>query len=90
MVITHNRQWRRAVVDNGSIPARWRALYDVITGHVGSMHPAWRGWRVARDGLLYDADGNAYSPGQIRAMPMQRRLAEELQRELDRTRRKSA
>lgn len=32
-----------------------------------TQHPTWQGWTIARDGLLYDPAGNAFSAPELSA-----------------------
>ena len=69
----------------------WLTLRDL--GDLGAIRPEWAGWRLWRDGLLYDSatgGGSGFRPGEIRAMPLRMALIRSLKQELDQFRSNSA
>lgn len=64
------RRWLTGQTRPYAYLARLIVLEDAYSfGELAALDTsgAWRGWRVAADGLLYDPAGNAYSPGDITA-----------------------
>lgn len=60
------RRWKR----EGLAP-RWviRLLNVLLRGELAEISPAWDGWTL-REGKLYSPEGSAFTPNEIRALPL--------------------
>lgn len=57
-------------------PAAVRLVELVTAGELGAVHAAWRGWRLARDGLLYGPHSRrGVAPQDIAALHWLRQVA---------------
>lgn len=71
------RRWR----SNGRAPA-WalRLLVILVRGDLGSIHPAWDGWRLAQD-VLHSPEGTGFSPGEVKSIPLRLQQISALERD---------
>lgn len=69
------RRWRR-----DGIPARYVALAELLAGELGAVAPAWSGWTLDRRGLT-SPEGWTFTPGELRAVPIQYQRVAALERE---------
>ena len=71
-------QYRRLPVGVGAL------IRFVYHGDLGAVHPAFAGWRIKRDGVMYSPDGPkvpGWTPGHLRAAAYRFHELAELKRE---------
>ncbi|MFT3905141.1 MAG: DUF3653 domain-containing protein [Steroidobacteraceae bacterium] len=72
------QRWKRA----GAIPQRYRdSLSLTLEGDLGHLCPQWRGFRLLK-GTLMTPEGEALTPGDLRAVPIRKAQVRELERRL--------
>jgi hypothetical protein len=72
------RRWKR----RGRVPRGVARLVEItIDGDLGAIHETWRGWRLT-EGALWSPEGTVYSPGEVRAIPLQRQRAGALEHQV--------
>lgn len=69
------RRWRR-----DGIPPRFAALARLLAGELDAVAPAWSGWTLDRRGLV-SPEGWTFTPGELRAVPIQYQRVAALERE---------
>lgn len=76
-------RWRAA----GELPAAL-VLVCMCFADLGTISEPWRGWMISRrDGLLYSPEGEAFGPGDLRALFWHRQRIRALARQVDRLQR---
>lgn len=72
------RRWKR----RGRIPRHFQKLVQLgITGDLGTLHPAWNGFRLVKD-QIWTPEDEPVRFGELRAIPLTRALVQELRRQL--------
>src|SRR5947209_2176449 len=76
--VTTARRWLRR---RCAPPLVERTLATLRAGELGALSSAWSGWRL-RCGVLISPEGSEFTPGEVRAAPLEHALVRELRREL--------
>lgn len=72
------RRWKRT----RKISKAYATLVALrITGDLGTLAPAWQGFRLV-EGRLWTPEGTSVTPGDVRAIPYRAQLVAELERTL--------
>lgn len=75
------RRWIR----NGLAPRLiLRMLRTLLDGALAEIHPRWDGWTLRRDGKLHSPEGPAFTPDEIRLLPLRLQQLRALERERER------
>jgi hypothetical protein len=72
------QRWRR---EDRAPQWALRVLRILLLGELDAVHPTWSGWSL-RDGTLQSPEGAAFTPGQIRAIPVRAQHISALELEL--------
>jgi len=67
---------------NNAAPNAVIKLLQCLAGDLSIINPGWQGWRIGRDGLLYNPDGQAFSTGHVQAIVYQRQLTRHLKNQV--------
>jgi transcriptional regulator with XRE-family HTH domain len=74
------RRWERG---DSTPPAGALLALHLLGGDLGSIHPAWTGYRLdPRTGYLHAPNGDGFAPGEVQAIPLQVQRVAALERRL--------
>lgn len=76
--ITTARRWKR---NPDALPARAEKALRALSGELGAIDPAFKGWRLIR-GEIVSPEGWSFRPGEVRAIPFHRQQIAELRTRL--------